>query len=208
MLKRYLFAALLLAISLPAAAGAPVIAVLGDSLSAAYGMPAERGWVALLQQRLAAEGYRHRVVNASISGDTTRGGLARLPALLEKHRPEVLVVELGGNDGLRGLPIAETRANLAQIIDRAQAAGARVVLVGVQLPPNYGPAFTRRFAAMFGELAQEKAVALVPFILEGIATEPALMQDDGIHPTAEAQPLMLDLVWPRLRAVLDAPGKT
>jgi len=205
MLKRFLFAALLLTASLPAAAQAPVIAILGDSLSAAYGIPAERGWTALLQQRLAGEGYRHQVVNASISGDTTRGGLTRLPSLLEKHRPGVLVVELGGNDGLRGVPIAETRANLTQIIERAQAAGAKVVLVGVQLPPNYGKAFTKRFAAMFDELAREHAVPLVPFALERIANDSRLMQDDGIHPTAEAQPMMLDLVWPKLKPVLGAP---
>lgn len=197
------FLTVLLCLAASTAPAAPKLLVLGDSLSAAYGIDREQGWVALLAQRLERQGYPHRVVNASISGETTRGALTRLPRLLEQHRPELVVVALGGNDGLRGLAPTETRANLAAIIEHSQEAGARALLLGIRLPPNYGSAYTALFERIFRDLAKEHEVPLVPFLLEGIATRTELMQDDGIHPTAQAQPLMLNLVWPELEALLE-----
>ncbi len=182
---------------------APTILVLGDSLSAAYGIDTREGWVSLLGNRLEDQGYPHRVANASISGETTRGGLTRLPELLERHEPALVVLELGGNDGLRGIAPAASKQHLAQMIELSQQSGAKVLLLGVQLPPNYGPAFTERFAAIFNELAESHDIALVPFMLEGIATDPQLMQADGIHPVAEAQPKILELVWPELEPLLE-----
>jgi len=183
-------------------AAEPVILVLGDSLSAGYGVALEKGWVRLLEGRLKARGRGYRVVNASISGDTTRGGLARIGDALDTYRPAIVVLELGGNDGLRGVPLAETRRNLEGIINVSQAAGARVLLVGIQLPPNYGPAYTERFKAIYPELAERHDVPLVPFLLEGVATVPALMQADGIHPREEAQGRLLDNIWPHLEPIL------
>ena len=183
----------------------PVILILGDSLSAAYGIPVEQGWVSLLQRRLAERGFPHRVVNASISGDTTAGGRARLPALLAQHRPSVVVIELGGNDALRGLPLQSTEANLTAMAQAARKAGARVLLVGMQVPPNYGADYTRRFAALFHTVAQAQKAALVPFLLQGVADGPEptkLFQADRIHPTAQAQPTMLENVWPALKKLL------
>jgi len=199
--------ALLLALVLPvhsarAAPAGPTILVVGDSLSAAYGMRLEQGWVALLQRRLDAEGYGHRVVNASSSGETTGGALARLPRALQQHRPAVVVIELGGNDALRGLPVAEVRGNFESMIGLARAAGARVLLVGMRIPPNYGPRYSREFEALYPELATRHRLALVPFFLEGIALEDSLMQADGLHPNAAAQPRMLELVWPKLEPLL------
>ncbi|ABI57749.1 arylesterase [Alkalilimnicola ehrlichii MLHE-1] len=204
MLLRLLLIVLLLGTATASPAEeAPRIAVLGDSLSAAYGLEREReGWVTLLQDRLTAEGHPHQVINAATSGDTTRQALNRLAPLLEAHSPEVLVVQLGGNDGLRALPPAETRRNLSAIIEMGQSAGAEVLLVGIRLPPNYGPAYNQRFEALFHELAEDYDVPLVPFLLEGIATDDALMQDDRIHPNAKAQPKMLELVWPELVPLL------
>lgn len=176
--------------------------MLGDSLSAAYNMDVQQGWVALLQQRLKQRDLPYHVVNASISGDTTAGGLARLPRLLAEHRPQVVIVELGGNDGLRGLPPEETRRNLSAIVARARAAGAKVLLLGVELPPNYGTRFNERFRRVYREVAAEHGVPLVPFVLEGVATDPALMQPDGIHPNAAAQPRILENVWPLLAPLL------
>ena len=184
---------------------APVILVVGDSLSAEYGLPRGTGWVALLDKRLAQEKIPATVVNASVSGDTTAGGRARLAALLQQHRPTHVVIELGGNDALRGLPLASTQGNLAWMTEQAQAAGARVLLVGVQVPPNYGANYTRKFAEVFENVAQERKAALVPFLLKGVADGPdptALFQPDRIHPTAQAHPRMLDNVWPALRALL------
>ena len=180
----------------------PTILVLGDSLSAGYGIASGSGWVDLLERRLRDEGYPHRVVNASISGDTSRGALARVERALEHHRPNLLIIELGGNDGLRGIPAREMHANLGAIIDRGRAAGAQTLLVGVRLPPNYGPAFTEKFHAVYGRLAEEKGVAWVPFLLKGVALRAEWMQADGLHPTAEGQPTLLENVWRSLSPLL------
>lgn len=185
-----------------APANPPVILVLGDSLSAAYGIKLDQGWVALLQARLRAKGYGHRVVNASSSGETTGGALARLPRALETHRPAIVIVELGGNDGLRGLPVADVRRNLTAIIRSSQQAGARILLVGMRIPPNYGPSYTRDFHALYGGLAREYKLAVVPFFLEDIAADDSQFQDDGIHPTAAAQPVLLNEIWPHLEPLL------
>ncbi|MEJ8566704.1 arylesterase [Elongatibacter sediminis] len=179
-----------------------LVLILGDSLSAAYGMEQSESWPALLSGRLQQDGYRCRVFNSSITGDTTQGGLARLPRLLEAHHPDAVIIELGGNDGLRGLPLDVTESNLRSMITLSHEAGANIILAGVQLPPNYGRTYTERFRAMYPELAEEFGIALIPFILEGVALDPELMQDDGIHPNARAQPRILDIVWQRLRPLL------
>ena len=163
-------------------------------------MSQARGWVALLEERLKREQLDYSVVNASVSGDTAAGGLARLDPALKKHQPRIVVVELGGNDGLRGLPLQQLRANLGRIIEQSQQAGARVVLVGMKMPPNYGPDYTQAFESVYGELAKRYKTALVPFFLEGL--DEAQFQPDRIHPTAEAQPLMLERVWKALRPLL------
>jgi acyl-CoA thioesterase-1 len=197
--------ALVLSLSwLPAAAAAPTVLVLGDSLSAAYGIAEDRGWVALLQQRLAEHGFPHRVVNASVSGETSVGGRNRLPRLLEEHRPAVLVVELGANDGLRGISPQVFSENLAAIVATGQDAGARVLLLGVRLPPNYGAIFNARFERVYASVADDTGTALVPFFLEGVAEDRGLMLPDGLHPAAEAQPRLLDNVWPALEPLLEA----
>jgi acyl-CoA thioesterase-1 len=188
-----------------APATAPTILVLGDSLSAGYGIRVEQGWVALLQARLRAKGYGHRVVNASSSGETTGGALARLPRALATHRPVIVIVELGGNDGLRGLPIADIRRNFEAIIRTSQQAGARILLVGMKIPPNYGPAYTRDFYGLYGDLARQYKLPSVPFLLENVAADDALFQEDGIHPTAAAQRRLLDEVWPHLQPLLARP---
>ncbi len=182
--------------------------MLGDSLSAAYGMAPEKGWVQLLAQRLAQQHARYEVVNASISGDTTQGGLARLPGLLERHRPEIVIIELGGNDGLRGTPPQAIRQNLQRLVQLAQQSGARVLLLGMQLPPNYGPYYAEKFARSYTEVAHQTAAELVPSFIERVALERELMQADGIHPNARAQPLLLEAVWPRLAPLLqlESPG--
>lgn len=180
----------------------PVILIVGDSLSAGYGVSVDSTWVALLQRRLAEQGYGHRVVNASVSGETTGGARARLPRALEVHQPAIVVIELGGNDGLRGLPLKQIRANLEFLIERSQAAGAKVVLVGMRIPPNYGAQYADGFHALYGELAKKYDVAHVDFFLEGVALDDTLMQADGIHPSAAAQSKLLDNVWPALRTTL------
>jgi acyl-CoA thioesterase-1 len=185
----------------------PVLLVLGDSLSAAYGIAEDDGWVALLQRRLDTEGHDYRVVNASVSGETTDAGLARLPRALDVHRPSIVVVELGANDGLRGISLGEMRRNLLEITELSQASGARVLLVGMHLPPNYGPAYTERFHATFREVAVRKRIPLVPFLLDGVGTERSLMQDDGLHPTAAAQPRLLENVWVQLAPILTSEGR-
>jgi acyl-CoA thioesterase-1 len=185
-----------------ARADAPVILVVGDSLSAAYGIRLEQGWVALLQARLEAEGYGHRVVNASASGETTGGALARLPRALARHRPAAVILELGGNDGLRGLPIGDVRGNFEDLIRLSREAGAGVLLIGMRIPPNYGPAYTQTFHELYGDLARQHRLPLVPFFLDGIALDDSLMQDDGLHPAASAQPKLLELVWPELKPLL------
>jgi acyl-CoA thioesterase I len=178
------------------------ILVFGDSLSAAYGIAQARGWVALLAERLKRERPDYSVVNASISGDTSSGGAARIAKSLQQHRPAVLVLELGANDGLRGLPVAQMKQNLGRIIEQAQNAGARVLLVGVTMPPNYGPEYTRAFAAAFEELARRYKVPLVPSLLEGFGEKHELFQPDRIHPAEAAQPLMLERVWKGLQPLL------
>ena len=194
---------LLFVLAAPAAAAAPTILIVGDSLSAGYGLAIHENWPALLQERLRTSGYPHRVVNASISGDTTSGGLARLPRALERNSPALVVIGLGGNDGLRAIPIPEIRRNLARMIQLSRDAGAEVLLAGIHIPPNYGPAYTEAFHQVFHELAEEYGTGLVPFILDGVALDPALMQDDGLHPTAAAQPLIVENVWPELVRLLE-----
>ena len=183
-------------------AAAGTILIVGDSISAAFGLDTRVGWVSLLEQRLKEQGHDDKVVNASISGDTSAGGLARLPALLAAHKPDVVIVELGGNDGLRGQPPAQLKQNLASMIDASKQKGANVLLLGMQLPPNYGPRYTTMFAAVYSQLAQEKQIPLVPFFLEGVGGIPKLMQADGIHPAAQAQPQLLENVWPALKPLL------
>jgi len=179
--------------------------ILGDSLSAAYGMELDESWPRLLQQRLDENGHAYRVFNSSITGETTQGGLTRLPRLLEQHQPAIVIVELGGNDGLRGLPLEVTRENLSRIIERSLAAGARVVLAEMRIPPNYGRTYTEKFNGTYTELAARYDVVLLPFLLQEIALEPDLMQADGIHPTATAQPLIMEQVWSALEPILDDP---
>jgi acyl-CoA thioesterase I len=183
------------------------IVVLGDSLSAGYGISVQEGWVNLLAQRLASEGYGYKVVNASVSGETTQGGVARLPRVLELHKPEIVIIELGGNDGLRGLPLASSRENLQRAITTARNANARVLLVGMMIPPNYGQRYSQEFRDMYTGLASKNSVALVPFLLDEVALKSDLMQEDGIHPNARGQPRMLENLWPKLKPLLVAPRK-
>jgi len=178
--------------------------VFGDSLSAGYGLRPDEGWVPLLQKRLQAQGYVTPVVNASVSGETSGGGLQRLPRALQLHNPSLVILELGANDGLRGLPIPETRANLEKMIGIVRAAGAHILLIGMQMPPNYGPRYTAVFYHMYTDIAQRDHVPLVPFLLESVALNPAYMQADGMHPNARGAPLILDTVWPRLIPLLHA----
>lgn len=184
-------------------ADAPVLLVLGDSLSAAYGLPLDQGWVNLLQARIDERVLPYRVVNAAISGDTIAGGLSRLPALLADHQPEIVLIELGANDGLRGFPPSKIEDDLVTLVEQAQAVDAQVVLIGLRLPPNYGPAYTERFQRLFANAAERTGVALVPRLLAGVADDLALMQADGLHPTAEAQPMILETVWPVLAPLLN-----
>ncbi|KTT51359.1 esterase [Pseudomonas oryzihabitans] len=181
---------------------ARTLLVVGDSISAGYGLADGQGWVRLLENRLQEQQSPYQVVNASISGDTTAGGLARLPQLLAAHRPEVVAIELGGNDGLRGQPLAQFERNLTTLVQQAKAKGARVLLLGMRLPPNYGPRYTEGFAQVYQDVAKAEQVALVPFLLEGVGGDPAFMQPDGIHPRANAQQRLLDNAWPELQRVL------
>jgi len=190
---------------LAAAAEAPVILVVGDSLSAEYGLKAGEGWVALLQKRLAEQKKPYRVVNASISGDTTAGGRSRLPMALRTHKPAIVILELGGNDALRGLPLASTHDNLLAMAHTAQEAGAKVLIAGMQLPPNYGAAYGKEFAELYAQVAKQARAALVPFLLKGVGDRADTMdwfQADRIHPLAKAHPLMLDNVWAALKPLL------
>jgi acyl-CoA thioesterase-1 len=180
----------------------PVILVVGDSLSAGYGVNADATWVALLEKRLAGQGYGYRVVNASVSGETTGGARVRLPRALQLHQPAIVVLELGGNDGLRGLPLRQVRDNLEAMIQQVQAAQGSPLLIGMRIPTNYGPAYADGFHALYGELAKQYDLPLVPFFLEGVALDPELMQDDEIHPSSRAQPALLDNVWPVLSPLL------
>ncbi len=187
---------------------APTILVYGDSLSAEYGIARGSGWAALLERRLVAEKFPHRVINSSISGETTSGGASRIAGELATHKPAIVILELGGNDALRGLAPAMTRQNFKTMIEASTKAGAKVVLAGMQMPPNYGRAFTEQFKVMYSELAREYKAALVPHFLEGVGEKRELFQSDGIHPLASAHPLILDNVWPVLKPVLQAPGKS
>ncbi|MCB1937964.1 MAG: arylesterase [Rhodocyclaceae bacterium] len=177
---------------------AATVLVWGDSLSAGFGLAADQAWPAHLARKLNADSTEHTVINASVSGETTAGGRSRLPQALAAHAPDVVVIELGANDGLRGLPLHLMRANLLAMIDAAQAANAQVVLVGMRLPPNYGPLYGRQFAAVFADVAEARAVAFVPFLLDGFADDRAMFLNDGLHPSAAAQPRIVDTVWPAL----------
>jgi len=194
---------LLCLLSLPAAAQG--ILILGDSISAAFGLEISDGWVSLLERRLEAQNLPFEVHNASVSGDTTAGGLARLPALLARHEPNLVVIELGGNDGLRGLPTDKMQQNLAAMVERSRAAGAEVVLLGMRIPPNYGVRYTSAFEQVFRDVAEQQQVPLVPFVLEGVAGVPELMQADGVHPNAQGQPGILDNAWPVILDWVQSP---
>ena len=194
---------MLLVLNIPSPALANTILVVGDSLSAAYGMPVEKGWVRLLQQRLADGHYPHTIVNASVSGDTTANALNRLPQALSRHQPSIVLLELGGNDGLRGLSLAEMKRNLAAMIKIVGDYGAEVLLIGVQLPPNYGRRYTEAFQGVYHELAREYDLPLLPSLVDGVGTRADLMQADGIHPNSEAQPLIVARVWKQLRPLID-----
>jgi acyl-CoA thioesterase-1 len=199
--------ALLLALATPAARAqqpSPDILVFGDSLSAGYGIHVEQGWVSLLARRIAQSGYGFKVINASVSGETSAGGLARLPHALDVQKPRILVLELGANDGLRSLPLASTHDNLDRMITLAQARGITVLLIGMRMPPNYGERYTTGFYNMYTDLARAHKLALVPFLLDQVALNPALMQADGLHPNEQGQPLLLDNVWPLLTPLLRA----
>ena len=200
-MKRWLIVCLLFTAS-AAAHPARTILVFGDSISAGYGIPVGQGWVALLQAKLDRLGYGYHVVNASVSGETTAGGLDRLPRALALHRPRIAILELGGNDGLRALPVQEMHANLATMVRLARTAGASVLLIGMRMPPNYGPEYTARFQRAFVEVARDYRVAFVPFFLQGIATRPALMQADDLHPNTQGQALLLANAWRALEPLL------
>ena len=188
--------------SVRAAEPPPVILVVGDSISAGYGLIPGQGWVTLLQQRLKREGYGYRVVNASVTGETTDGGVQRLARTLAQHHPAVVIIELGGNDGLRGLPVSRVSANLDLLIMKSRAAGARVLLVAIRVPTNYGPRYTSSFQNIYTELATRYRIGLVPFLSDQAAVDLALFQPDGIHPNAQAQPILLDKLWPQLSPLL------
>lgn len=184
------------------AASPPRILVLGDSLSAAFGLSVDQGWVSLLQQRLEQQGHPHRVVNASISGDTTANGLTRLTAALDTHTPAIVILELGGNDGLRAQPVSMISDNLDAMIGSIRRADADVLLAGMRLPPNYGPAYVEQFETIYPQLAEKWQIRLIPFFMDNVATVPELMQPDGVHPNAAAQPILLDTVWTELESML------
>lgn len=184
----------------------PTILVLGDSLSAGYNIDVEQGWVELLNQKLQQEGYPHTVINGSISGDTTTQGLLRLPTLLEQHDPKIVIIELGGNDALRGTAPNLIKRNLSKLIDTSKRSGAEVLLLGIQIPPNYGQRYAQAFFDNYAQLANEKKVKLVPFFLENVGGNDDLMQDDGIHPNVKAQPLLLDNIWPQLESQIKNAG--
>jgi len=185
-----------------APAASPVILVMGDSLSAGYGVNVDATWVALLQRRLTDQGYGYRLVNASVSGETTGGARPRLPRALQLHKPAIAIIELGGNDGLRGLPIRQVKDNLEAMVVQARAAGSQPLLVGMRIPPNYGPEYAEQFHAMYGELAKKLNVPVLDFFLERVALNDKMMQADGIHPNATGQPLLLDTLWPILKPLL------
>lgn len=201
-LYRLIVACALAIFATSAYSASKTVLVLGDSLSAEYGISRGAGWVTLLEKRLKDERIDATIINASISGETTSGGKARLPALLQQHKPSVVVIELGGNDGLRGLPLSAAQANLRAMIEEAQKTNAKVLLVGMQIPPNYGRDYTEKFYALYSKLSREAKIPLVPFLLHGVAERPQLFQADRIHPVSEAQPIMLDNIWPHLKPLI------
>lgn len=201
-MRAWLLSAGLGVLLLSQGAAAGTVLIVGDSISAAFGLDTRLGWVSLLEQRLQKEGFTDKVVNASVTGDTSAGGQARLPALLAEHKPQLVILELGGNDGLRGQQPAQLQQNLAAMIDSSRAAGAKVLLLGMRIPPNYGSRYTQAFAEVYGNLAEQKKVALVPFFLEGVGGIPELMQADGLHPAVAAQGKLLENVWPTLKPLL------
>ncbi len=188
---------------MPISAAAPKILVVGDSISAGYGIDFRQGWVQLLQQRLKIKGYPHQLVNASISGDTSAGAKARLPGALKRHRPKIVIIEIGGNDGLQGLSADMMYQNLGSMIAESRKHGAKVLLLGMRLPPNYGIVYTEKFFSVYRRIAKERGVLRVPFFLDGVAGQSALMQVDGIHPREEAQPTLLDNMWPMLEKLME-----
>lgn len=197
-----MIAGIVMVFSTAAYSASKTVLVLGDSLSAEYGLVRGTGWVPLLRQKIQDENIKANIVNASISGETTSGGRARLRGLLNQHKPDIVVIELGGNDGLRGLPLKAMESNLRDMIEASRKASAKVLLVGMQIPPNYGRAYTEKFSSLYGELAKEYRIPRAPFFLEGIATNPELFQADGIHPASNAQPIMLNNIWPHLKPLL------
>lgn len=201
-MRLYLTLFLLLVASAANTTTAPTVLVFGDSLSAGYGLDVDQSWTALLQTRLESQGYEHRVINASISGETTEGGKTRIGRALENFDPELVILELGGNDGLRGFPPNIMKDNLRAIIDTARGDGAKVVLLGIRIPTNYGTRYTQAFEGVYRELAEELDVPWIEFFMDGVALNDELMQDDGIHPNAEAQPILLDNAWPIIREAL------
>jgi acyl-CoA thioesterase-1 len=208
MLFRLLLAVSLLGFSFVACANQafaanPKILVYGDSLSAAYGVAKQQGWVAFLQKKLSEKHYKYDVVNASISGETTSGGLTRLASTLAKTKPTIIILELGANDGLRGLPVKDMEANLSNMITQSKKAKVKMLLIGMKIPPNYGPKYAESFSNTYPLLSQQHKVSLVPFMLENIAANPNLIQDDGLHPNALGQPMMLDNIWPKLQLMLN-----
>jgi acyl-CoA thioesterase-1 len=206
---RKLVTLFLFLLAIPAwAAEVPTVLVFGDSLSAGFGIDVDQSWTALLQSRLQGQGYEHQVVNASISGDTTEGGASRIHSALERFGPSVVILELGGNDGLRGIPTERMRRNLRFIIESSKSRGAAVVLLGIRIPPNYGVRYTRAFENVYRELASEFDVPWIEFFMDGIATDEDLMQDDGIHPNADAQPILLDNAWPIIQQALEQTNTT
>jgi acyl-CoA thioesterase I len=203
-MRKFLTFLLILIAGAAGGAGKPTVLVLGDSLSAGYGIDVDQSWTALLQSRLETQGYEHRVVNASISGETTEGGASRIGAALREFSPEVVVVALGGNDGLRGFPPDRIKANLQTIVDAAEAQGAATVLLGIRIPTNYGPRYTQAFENVYRELAEERRIPWIEFFMEGVALDENLMQEDGIHPNEQAQPVLLDNAWPVIRQALES----
>lgn len=184
----------------------PVILVYGDSLSAGYGLAQQQGWVTLLQKKLDSEHYQYQVVNASVSGETTSGGLARIDAALTINKPSLVILELGANDGLRGLPIKNMADNLTAMIQKSKKTGAKVLLLGMRIPPNYGPKYAQAFSQTYQDISKENQMSLVPFMLENVAAKPQLIQDDGLHPNALGQPILLDNIWPHLSSLLIQPA--
>jgi acyl-CoA thioesterase I len=186
-----------------AMAGNPKILIYGDSLSAAYGIAQQQGWSILLQKKLIAKHYQYDVINASISGETTSGGLSRLATTLDEFKPNIIILELGANDGLRGLPLKEMTQNLSTMITLSKKSKAKVLLVSMRIPPNYGSKYTASFSQIYSQLSQQHKVLLVPFMLENIAAKPNLIQDDGLHPNARGQPIILENIWPKLQLMLN-----